>query len=247
MKNIVCFCLVVLLFSCDKEENESESQVVVYKAAGVIQSKLDEFRAALGTLNTTPGATGGRREINWEGVPDNLLNKPLEKNFFNVTEVGASPAQQRGLVYDNGAIEVSATAFAHINSQSAAEFSAFSGTKTFANVSALEWPIGFEVAGQSTPASVSAFGIVVSDVDVEGSLTLEFFADNKSLGTFSPPAREVGSSFSFLGVRFINSRITKVVVRHQGILLSGEKDISQGGTKDLVVFDDVIYSEPARR
>ena len=49
---------------------------IVFSAIGTspadIQATVDAFRASLGTLNAnTPGSVGsGRREINWDGVPD---------------------------------------------------------------------------------------------------------------------------------------------------------------------------------
>ncbi|TMH07182.1 MAG: hypothetical protein E6H67_04310 [Betaproteobacteria bacterium] len=52
-----------------------------------IQSTVDAFRTSLGTLNPNViGSFGsGRREINWDGVPD-ALSAPnnLPANFFNV-------------------------------------------------------------------------------------------------------------------------------------------------------------------
>src|SRR6266545_2437352 len=55
-------------------------------SAAAIQSAVDAYRADLGTLNpNVPGSFGsGRREINWDGVPDAFAapnNMPA--NFFN--------------------------------------------------------------------------------------------------------------------------------------------------------------------
>src|ERR1700745_2388736 len=55
--------------------------------AGDIQAQVDAFRAALGTLNpNVAGSFGsGRREINWDGVPDAFAApNNLPANFFNV-------------------------------------------------------------------------------------------------------------------------------------------------------------------
>src|SRR5687768_8833770 len=57
-----------------KQNAGSKPEAIVFKAAGDITSALNEFRATLGTLNTAPGAEGGRREINWDGVPAGLTN-----------------------------------------------------------------------------------------------------------------------------------------------------------------------------
>jgi hypothetical protein len=236
---ICCFC------SCKKETEEI--QATVYTANGNITSQLDEFRTTIGPLNTTPNATGGRREVNWDGVPDSLLNKALPHNFFNPVGNDAPAARQRGLVYDDGTFQASSSRFDHLNPEAASEFVAFSGDKLFANVSKLQWPIGFEVAGQNQPASVKAFGMVFADVDVEGSVTLQFFNGNVSLGKYNVPASNAISKFSFFGIHFHNRSITKVIVQHQGRISDGKKDISQGGQDDLVVIDDIIYSEPVKQ
>jgi hypothetical protein len=247
MKLITCLGLLGLVFltACRKTE-DNQIQSTIYKATGNIQQKLNEFKAAIGPLNTTPNAIGGRREVNWDGVPDTLLNKSLPFNFFNPVGNGANASLQRGLVYGEGDFQVSASKFSHLNMDAAAEFQAFSGTKVFANVTNFEWPVGFEVAGQSTPASVQSFGMIFSDVDVEGSVAIEFFEGMVSLGKYSVPAHDAVSSFSFLGVQFQNRNITSVKISHQGRLADGKKDISQGGTDDLIVIDDLIYSEPVK-
>src|SRR5438093_2176394 len=63
---------------------------VVFEASGSgpadIQAAVDEFRAFLGALNpNVPGSfSDGRREINWDGVPDAFAApNNLPANFFN--------------------------------------------------------------------------------------------------------------------------------------------------------------------
>src|SRR5215213_4029007 len=72
---------------------------VVFEASGAnggaISPTVDAYRSALGTLNLNiAGSFGtGRREINWDGVPDALAApNELPTNFFNVN----SP---RGVVF----------------------------------------------------------------------------------------------------------------------------------------------------
>ena len=68
---------------------------------------------------------------------------------------------------------------------------------------------------------------------------------DKSLGKYFVPAHNANASFSFLAVQFKNNEpITKVTVRHDGFLAEGTNDVSEGGTRDLIVLDDFIYSEP---
>lgn len=245
----VIFSLAVFCFavsSCKKEESDKDqNKPAVFAASGEVQSKIDEFRTLLGPLNTTLGATSGRREINWDGVPDQLLNKTLPSDFFNPVGDNAVAARQRGLAYDaTGNFQVSNTSFAHVNAAAAAQFTPFSGDKTFASVSRALWEIKFQVPGQTTAGWVKGFGAVFSDVDIDGSTSLEFFNEETSLGKFSVPKSGASSKFSFLGVYFQNDKITNIKVSHNGKLDDGKNDISNGGTDDLIVLDDFIYSEP---
>ena len=243
---IFMLTLAISLNACQKD-NTSQPAITVVQTAGSIENKLNEFRHLLGDqLNTTTGVTGGRREINWDGVPDELLGKDLPLDFFNPTAAGSPEARQRGLAYAaGGQFRVSNDNFKEINSNAAGQFRAFSGNRTFANVSKNAWEIVVQKAGQLTPASARGFGAVFSDVDQSNSTALEFFNGEKSLGKFFVPPHDATSSFSFLGVYFNGAdRITRIRVSHAGILSDGEKDITDNGPSDLVVLDDILYSEP---
>jgi len=245
---LVASLLIIVLTSCKKENSNNDPKV--FKASGDINATLNDFRNLLGNLNTTPGAANGRREVNWDGVPDSLVGTVLPNDFFNPTGAGAPIARQRGLLYasNGGQFQVSNNNFSTIDPAASSEFSAFSGAKTFANVSTNAWPISFQVAGETTAAFTRGVGIVFSDVDLANSTSLEFFEGSKSLGKFFAPPHAGTSSFSFLGVYFPGKeRITRVEVKHQGILIDGQKDISAGGQDDLVIFDDFIYSEPQKQ
>lgn len=242
MKKYIFAALVILAAGCKKE---AVSDATIFSANGDISSTLESFRLQLGNLNTAPGASGGRREVNWDGVPDSISGIKLPNDFFNPTAAGAPTGRQRGLVYAglNDAM-VSKTGFAEVNANAASDFAAFSGSKTFAVVNANEWPVEFKVAGQTTAAGVKGFGLIAADVDKANSTYAEFFNGSTSLVKYYFPVRTSGSAFSFLGVSFAKATITKVTIGHEGRLSDGEKDVSNGGSKDLVVFDDFVYSEP---
>jgi hypothetical protein len=243
--------LITGLAGCRKEEVAvTVPETIIFSASGDIQSQIDAFRSQLGPVNTGAAAAGGRREINWDAVPEDQLGKPLPDNFFNPIGPTAIPGRQRGLMYTpkGGSFAVSKLGFTDINPGLKTGFKPFSGSNTFANTSASLWEVAFQVPGQSIAASVQGFGAVFSDVDQPNTGYLEFFDGSRSLGKHFIPAKEQSSPFSFLGVYFPGTqRVTRVVVSHHGTLVSGQPDISDGGGSDLFVLDDFFYSEPQAR
>src|SRR5262245_56339796 len=96
MKKVVVNAAVALFQS---SPTLSRAAPVVFEASGAspadIQASVGGFRAFLGDLNpNVPGSfQGGRREINWDGVPDAFAApNNLPPNFFNAN----SP---RGVVF----------------------------------------------------------------------------------------------------------------------------------------------------
>lgn len=249
--NKMVFVAAVGLFvitSCKKDKTENKQEPVVITANGDITAKLNEFRLLLGDpVNTTTGVTTGRREINWDAVPDEFAAKSLPHDFFNPLSEVAPASRKRGLTYDpggNGDFRVSATGFAEVSTANAAQLKSFSGTKTFTNISSSDWELNFQVAGTATPAFIRGFGMVFTDVDISSSTSLEFFSGNKSLGKFYAPVQSATGNHSFLGVYFPDEKITRIKVLHGNGLLSNDMDISLGGTKDIVAMDDFLYNEP---
>src|SRR5215471_12770307 len=221
---------------------------VVFEASGAvpadIQSSVDDFRAFLGPLN--PNVAGsfpsGRREINWDGVPD-AFSAPnsLPADFFNVN----SP---RGTVYSTPGtgFQVSANAvnpssapieFGNINPSYPGTFAAFTPQRLFTAIGSNITDVNFFVPGTTTAATTSAFGVMFTDVDLAGSTTIEYFdLLNNSLGLFSVPSIAGNETFSFLGAVFDSSVIARVRITSGNAAL-GPND---GGGVDLVVMDDFI-------
>lgn len=244
--------LISVFFArCDKDDTVvPNDNVTVITATGNIAGRVDEFRAILGSqLNTTPGAVGGRRELNWDGIPANLLDKPLPNDFFNTIGNNVPATRQRGLVYsgDVNNFQVSNDGFRATNASTADAFTPFSGSQTFANVGVNLWDIGFQVPGEPIDATVQGFGLVFSDVDVANSTFIEFFNGTESIGKFFAPVHDANSNLSFLGVHFKTEKITHARVGHDGTLTEGGKDISSGGQRDFVVFDDFLFDEPVKK
>ena len=121
-------------------------------------------------LNTTPGAVEGRREINWDGVPEELLNQKLPEDFFNPTSPQAPVANQRGLsLFSRRKFPGKQNQFRGSECRCRDQLSSFSGNKIFANISSQLWDVEFQVPGKQNWRSVKGFGIVFSDVDLPKS------------------------------------------------------------------------------
>lgn len=245
----------IAIVGCDKDDhydNEPEPATqpksVVVKGSGDISAQLTEFRALLGDpLNGTPNQTTGRREVNWDGVPANLTNNnSFPFDFFNNTDAAGPNGRKRGLVMNNGTnFRVDTTAFSEVDPSYAAEFKAFSPKRAFNYMTNTVSTAFFKVPGTNTDAFIRGFGVIFSDVDDANSTTLEFFSGTKSLGVFKAPGRTDANGFSFLGVQFPEEKVTSVkITSGNGLLGAGIKDISAGGSKDLVVMDDFFYNEP---
>jgi hypothetical protein len=230
----------------------SQAAPVTFTAAGAnsaaIQGTVDAFRTALGTLNANvAGSFGsGRREINWDGVPDALAApNNLPANFFNVN----SP---RGVVFSTPGtgFQVSANSgvapieFGNINPTYSSLFAPFSAQRLFTALGSNIVDINFFVPGTNTPAFTTGFGSVFSDVDIANATTIQFFnLANASLGTFSAPIPSpVGNeTLSFLGVLFnAGEQVSRVRITSGNSALGP----NESPTTDLVVMDDFIYAEP---
>lgn len=236
----------------------------VFQAAGPdkasIQSMVDAYRNKLGALNpNVPGSFGsGRREINWDGVPD-AFSAPnnLPNDFFNVN----SP---RGAVFETPgtAVQVSAdndnptntpVRFANINKSFADTFSTFSPQRLFIALSSNITEVVFAVPGSPIPANTTGFGVIFTDVDFpagnnggrgEGSTRVEYFdAKNQLLFTSDAPASPGDAGFSFIGVVFSEPRVAWVRITSGNKALALEGTDGEGG-RDLVAMDDFIYGEP---
>jgi hypothetical protein len=256
----VTLIAATLIVSCSKDDDNGyetptppeppvQIKSTVVSAAGDLTAALTQFRTLIGDpLNTTPGKTTGRREVNWDGVPANLTNSNnFPFDFFNITDPTGADGRKRGLVYANTgtSFRVDSTSYSEIDASYAAEFKPFSGKRLFTYINNNITEIFFKVPGTNTEAFVKGFGLILSDVDDANSTSLEFFSGTKSLGVFKAPVRKDANGFSFLGVQFPDEKVTRVkITAGNGLLGAGIKDISAGGTKDLVVMDDFFYSEP---
>lgn len=236
-----------LVFAACAHAAPAYATSIVLGASGsspaAIQLTVDAFRTALGSLN--PNVAGsfvsGRREINWDGVPDSLAApNNLPANFFNVN----SP---RGAIFSTpgSGFQVSANAgvapveFDNINPTYSTIFQTFSAQRLFTPLGSNTTDINFFVPGSSNPATVSGFGAVFTDVDLANTTGFQLFDPfGTSLGTFSASA--INNGLSFVGVYFdAGERVGRVRIT-SGNTAPGAND----GPVDVVVMDDFIYGEP---
>jgi hypothetical protein len=223
-----------------------------------LQAIVDQFRADLGGSNNGVGGSfpSGRREVNWDGVPDTSSepnNFPLD--FFNVN----SP---RGVIFNSiedatGAalnqFAVSSTAasgvpvrFGNINASYSGIFTTFSAQRLFIarNTNILE--VTFAIPGTKIPATVNGFGIVFTDVDSatggDRSLIRVYDINGRQLSAASAPVLDNG--LSFVGISFnAGERIGRVVIESGNAGLSAANNDGVNGV-DVVAMDDFIYGEP---
>lgn len=208
---------------------------------------LTQYRADLGANNPNViGSFGtGRREINWDGVPD-ALSAPnnLPANFFNVN----SP---RGVIFSTPGtgFQVSANAgiapvrFGNINPTYSTIFQTFSPQRLFTALGSNITDVSFFIPGSNTPALTRGFGAVFTDVDLPNITSIQYFdRNNNSLGIFYVPnIPNALTSASFLGVSFPTPIISRVRITSGNAAL-GLNDVFPA--IDVVVMDDFIYGEP---
>lgn len=212
-----------------------------------IQAAVDAFRN-FGDFGTNNGIGGtfphGRREINWDGVPD-ARSAPnlLPANFFNIT----SP---RGVVFftPGTGFEVSANLvnptntpvrFGNINRVYPALFNTFSPQRLFTALGSTITENLFFIPGTAQAATVKGFGAVFTDVNDNRSTKIEYFDVNGNLlfsrNVMPSPIHRGG--LSFLGVGFDTASVFLVRIT------SGDR-VLKAANLDVVVMDDFIYGEP---
>jgi len=228
---------------------------VVSSATGAdpaaIQATVDAYRTSLGALNpNVVGSLGaGRREINWDGVPDTAASpNSFPANFFNSNSPRGTVFSTPGTGFQVSASATNPTStpveFGNIDPSYPTLFRTFSAPRLFTSLGSNITDVNFFVPGTTTPALVSGFGAVFTDVDFANTTSLQFFDfNNNLLATTFVPSSSGNETLSFVGVRFTEGA---VVGRFR--ITSGNAALGAGvvdsGTTDVVVMDDFIYGEP---
>jgi hypothetical protein len=223
----------------------------VVSGAGDITAVVEQYRSLLGPNNGgDPGSRGtGRREINWDGVSDELSAPNfLPPDFFN--DVAAPRARGAFFSTPGSGVQVSADSdnpfgaaprFGNINPSYADRFRTFSPERLFSPIDSNIVDMTFFVPGTSAPAVVSGFGAVYTSVDQDHTAFEYFDQLGTSLGRFSVPIS--GDGLSFLGVVFDRPIVARVRIEYGTAALGPDDD----QYADVAVMDDFIYGEPVAR
>jgi len=224
----------------------SHASPIVFAAGGnntvaSILPTVASFQTAIGGINNASNAgplSSGRREINWDGggvTTPSPVGTPMD-TFLNTR--GARQTT-------NGTGFLQAQAGDLGDPTYATEFLAFSPTRLFTPVGSNITDVTFFIPGTNgaSPAAVSAFGAVFSDVDTSTSTRLDFFGLNNTLLTtlFAPAGTVANQSLSFAGVLFNAGELISRVRITTG---TGALGLPEGPGTDLVVMDDFIFAEP---
>ena len=224
----------------------------VLRSAGKIRRTVNRFRRLLGPDNgDAPDGDGrGRREINWDQVPDEFAApNALPSNFFNAREAPRARGAVLGTPGDHVAVSAdsdnpagAAVRFGDVNSSYPRQFKVFSPERLFSPIGSNVVNLRFRVPGTGTPGVVRGFGAVYTDIDRRENTAFEYFdARGNSLGKFAAPVSKQG--LSFLGVIFRRAVVARVRIEYGNGKL-GPRDSSR---YDVAVMDDFLYGEPRRR
>ncbi len=238
--------------------SSADAQIVRSGTGAGATAARDQFRLDLGG-GLVPGAaglfsdaTGARREINWDAVPDQFASpNDLPFNFFNVNSprgaVFATPGT--GVRVSANAVNPTATPinFGEIDPSYPGTFDQFSPQKLFTAIGSNVVDVSFFVPGTTTPGAVRGFGAIFTDVDLPGSTTIQLFDlfGNPLGGAFAAPAAPGDGEFSFLGISFASPIVGGVRIT-SGNAAVGPGVVDQNGNPtDVAVMDDFLYSNPS--
>ena len=207
----------------------------VVKGSGDITGVVDKYRALLGDDNggTPETHPTGRREINWDAVPDEFSQpNGYPPDFFNAPEaprargaVLSTPGDHLGVSAAPTNPDGALPRFGDINPTYVDTFKTFSAEKLFSPVGSNVANIKFFVPGTDTAAVTRGFGAF-------------YDAKGKVLGKFKVPKSKDG--LSFLGVAFPKAVVARVKI----VYGSSQLGPDDGPGYDVAVMDDFIFGEP---
>ena len=218
-----------------------------------IQAVVDAFRADLSGNNNGVGGTfsNGRREINWDAVPD-ARSSPnnLPANFFNANSprgaVFATPGSGFQVSAKLGNPTSTLVRFGNLNSAYVNFFSTFSPERLFTALDSVVTDVNFFVPGTSTPALTKGFGVVFTDINNVGGAQLDCYdAQGNLLFRRAAPIEKLPrQGLLFIGVSFDSPVIAWVRIKTGNLPLGPNNVDGIPASADVAALDDFIYGEP---
>lgn len=271
MKSLVGCVITLLLIASTANAQMVRSAVGANAAA--IQATVDQFRADLGAANANGPCTGpcvpgiGRREVNWDGVPDNLSDPGIFPNDFFNQATGSPAGRIRGIQFSSaGTFRTSADTdsdgdtipgprailFEDLGAGNGDDFAAFSAERIFGIVGSNQMDVTFAQPGSpGVPALVKGFGAVFTDVEAANAVLLDYYDANDVLlhseaaQPFPFVGGDSGKSFSFVGVSFDSPVVQRVHITNGGFDLTlAPFPVNGQSVDDAAAMDDFIYGEP---
>ncbi len=218
-------------------------------AAG-LNAVIDQFKANLGgpeitSLNAV-AASSGYRDLTFDDVPTGSLN-PFPGDYY-------SQQSSRGLLLTTpnpgSSLQVSLDGpasqqrFGNIDPSYSALFQSYSGNRLITPIGTRTTNVTFtDPQNPGNDATVKGFGVIFSDVDIFGSTTFQAFGPGNVDLTGVVTVQPLNNGFSFVGVVFTEGeRIAKVTLTTGNTSLAPLQ--TETGGVDLVVMDDMIFSQP---
>lgn len=203
-----------------------------------IKELVENFTNGLGGIDngSDPSQRDGYRRIRWD---NNNIPWKIPGAYF---------ALSRGIVFsnDDNKFRVSNSSdkdddkFDSINKEASKHFQTYSTERLFAPLEDNTVTFQFYLPGTDEKAIISAFGAVFVDVWLPNKTKMRFY---DKLGNLirELAVEEYSTGLSFLGVNFGMPLISKVEV----VLGTSTLD-NYSVQDDVVVLDDLYYSEPLR-
>jgi hypothetical protein len=229
---------------------DARKRAIIITKAGMIDDAVRKFRDLLGPLSLNESQPLGRREVNWDDVILFLTNNNgFPGDYFNRTDAGGPYNRKRGIVLTTpgAGFRVSNNQFGDIDTLYRDEFIPYSPLKNITSLGSNIIDINFKSPGSDKAGYVHGFGAVFSDVNIAGSTIVSLYSGKFLVGNFPVKIADTGE-FSFFGIYLPYIRITRVRIKlGEAPLGYGVQDVCDSPTgRDLVVMDDLIFSNPRR-
>lgn len=233
--NLIALFFITLVFFMSNGFAAPINFLAAGSDSASIQVTVDNFRNALGNLNGNQPTefVGGRREINWDAVPDAVSDPNVfPGNFFNGNVAGRA----RGIEFDPTGSTTGFQVSSLTNPAFGApgQFQVFSPEKLFRTIGGDEFDIRFfSPSDQITSTLTTGFGMVFTDADLGVLPTLEFFdAQGNLLHSL------IGQATGSFGLGFMGTVFDAAVVSRIHVTI---------GDANGLVMDDFIFGEPTRQ